>query len=373
MNTGLKMSNTNKVTLFTGICGSGKTTCANELATSLGTTAWCYDKHYNYPNQQLNTQGLKETIVIDAWSIYDDPDLSFLRACVGDEKGIEIIYLYATPLQIYESQLEKRKNGLKLTNCQLAFDAGPRAIAAEMQTFLGSHLARRVQFVKRNSRIVTKPGAVREALHTDPKKELLSWIDERSGDPRYQDIEVQDQKLRSGYLDSEATWREILKLGIANFIYKRSVADLGCFNGYFSIQMAKLGAKVTAYDNNVAAQSIVERLALLNLVDVKVVSQDLSKKGLDSQFDIVLLLGSYHHIVSGLTDEESLNFLTLLQTRCNNDLIATINADDLEEFKAAMYFNLVSETPIHPKGASGPRMLLHYKRHHPKVIVKLNE
>lgn len=114
------------------------------------------------------------------------------------------------------------------------------------------------------------------------------YLDSRTYDKKYQDIEYINF---TGYSESYKTWWAIKDL--VDWKDKK-VADLGCFHGYFSFRIARLGGRVTGMDRS---SDVLETTAILNeaygnIIEIK---QWVGGELVPEEFDVALCLNSLHH------------------------------------------------------------------------------
>jgi len=115
-----------------------------------------------------------------------------------------------------------------------------------------------------------------------------TYLDALTYDKYYQDITCIGFK---GYSDSLSTWNNIkdeVKWS------DKLVADLGCFHGYFSFQIARAGGKVTGFDKSptvIATTNIINKLEG-SIINTKVWEDS---QPLIGKFDVVLIMNVLHH------------------------------------------------------------------------------
>lgn len=117
---------------------------------------------------------------------------------------------------------------------------------------------------------------------------MKPYLDRQTYDKYYQDITCIGFK---GYSDSSKTW-DTLKDAV---IWKdQKVADLGCFHGYFSFQIAKAGGKVTGLDRS---GMVLKTTDMINELEGNIIRTAVweDSQSLPGKFDIVLILNVLHH------------------------------------------------------------------------------
>ena len=151
------------------------------------------------------------------------------------------------------------------------------------------------------------------------KESLMQCINMQQYDKLYQDIECINF---IGYTESFKTWDNIKDL--VDWKDKK-VADLGCFHCYFSFKIAKLGANVTAFDNNV---SILEIANYINDIEENIIYLKRWTGGeeISSEYDITLCLNVLHYfsdIKKGLQNIKSK--IVIFET--NKNLVSIISEE----------------------------------------------
>ena len=119
---------------------------------------------------------------------------------------------------------------------------------------------------------------------------------ETNYDSKYQTMRFPFGMYRQGYAGYEnETWN-----GIKDLIdwKDKTVADIGCLNGYYSFKIADRRAKaVRGYDLFQQACDTCKEIARLNCFEnVKFKQLDANKDELGLNFDVILLLNMLHHL-----------------------------------------------------------------------------
>lgn len=117
-------------------------------------------------------------------------------------------------------------------------------------------------------------------------------------DPYYQTIQLPFGYEITGYgKDCQfeiGTWNQIKK----SINWKdKSIADIGCLNGYFSFKIKNMQAKeVVGYDLFRQSCEIGKEIAKLKCLDVDFKIFDANKDMLPKEYDVILLLNTLHHL-----------------------------------------------------------------------------
>ena len=164
------------------------------------------------------------------------------------------------------------------------------------------------------------------------REEFKKYLDKQTYDKTYQDIEYIDFK---GYSESYKTWDAIKDL----IEWKdKTVADLGCFHGYFSFLIARHGGKVVGMDRS---PEVLETTEILNRCYGNIIQtkQWVGGDPVGEEFDVALVLNVMHHFA----DQEK-----ALQNIKAKWVIFEVKYD--QRFLIAQYFNEVRTVPSHRQG-----------------------
>lgn len=128
----------------------------------------------------------------------------------------------------------------------------------------------------------------------------------------------------------------------------KTVLDIGCNAGFYSVECARRGAKVTAIDVDKhylkQAEWVMNRFGLNTSVDFQQMQvYDLAKT--DWHFDIVLFLGVFYHL------RYPLLALDIISERVNDLMVfQTLSLDIKEEYEAVDDFDFNNREIMHQKG-----------------------
>ena len=193
-------------------------------------------------------------------------------------------------------------------------------------------------------------------------QELLDLVKKTSGDPDYQTIEINDVVIKKGYSQCWMTWENILKTKID--FKDKSVCDIGCFNGYFSIKAKKAGAKsVVGIDQNDPALVISKNISEMNNMDCEFIKKIVGKDILfEKQYDIIMALNMLHHVrmASGeIVHKQVIDSII----KNSKESIFEVNADEIPAVIACINENNASYTTrvSHRKTQFGDRTVFYVK------------
>lgn len=187
-------------------------------------------------------------------------------------------------------------------------------------------------------------------------QELLEYIDQTSGDPKYQTIELDGKIIRHGYSKCWKSWDNICQLGI-NWKGKR-VCEFGSFNGYFSFKLEEQGAVVLGYDRDDRALQISAKIANLKNSSCRFKRKDVGRDLLEDEFDIIVAMNMLHHVKNENGQEAYDKTLDNIFLHCNEAMFE-IQDDQIDEVSNfARGFTLMKTLPSHRP----QRTFLYFKR-----------
>lgn len=194
------------------------------------------------------------------------------------------------------------------------------------------------------------------------EQELLSFIEQTSGDPKYQTVEIDDRIIKRGYSQCWISWDNILNTGIS--FSNKTVCDLGCFNGYFSIKAKKLGAKlVIGIDQNAAALSIARTVSEMNNIECEFINKIVGEPNLfDRQYDIIMALNMLHHVRAAKGENVHKQVINDIIVH-SKEVIFEVNANEIAAVTACVAENDSDMTThsSHRKTQFGDRSILYVK------------
>jgi SAM-dependent methyltransferase len=119
-------------------------------------------------------------------------------------------------------------------------------------------------------------------------EDFKAHLDSLTYDKYYQDITCIGY---TGYSESSKTWERIKD----EVPWKdKLVADLGCFHGYFSFQIAKAGGKVTGCDKS---STVIKTTDIINELEGNLITTRVweDSQPITEKYDVVLCLNALHH------------------------------------------------------------------------------
>ena len=163
--------------------------------------------------------------------------------------------------------------------------------------------------------------------------ELQAHLDNLTYDRTYQNIDVLNMV---GYDNSQPTLEKIKNLPIS--FAQKSVCDMGCFHGYFTIHTKKMGASsVIGLDRYAPVLETARMIASCEGVDVSF--QEWVGGELTPTCDIALVLNMLHHCEN--------QFLTLQNMQCSR-AIFEVNQDQLTVIDSVFKIDNIVEGRSYP-------------------------
>lgn len=195
-------------------------------------------------------------------------------------------------------------------------------------------------------------------------QELVAFVEEHEAQ-KYQTIELNGKIIRPGTEQCWKSWENICKFGI-NWADK-FVCDVGCYFGYFSVQVLKFGAKkVLGIDQNEALLSVYREVLLSNgFKNIETFASLLGNGNVipDREYDVVLVLNMLHHIQNNTTEEDYVEVLGSIFIDAK-EVVFEINDNQIEQIKnIALENNFVLKKIVesHRNTTFGQRYLLHFR------------
>ena len=187
-------------------------------------------------------------------------------------------------------------------------------------------------------------------------KELLEYIDQTSGDPKYQTIELDGKVIRHGYSKCWKSWEHICQLGID---WKgKHVCEFGSFNGYFSFKIEEQGAFVMGYDRDERALRVATTIGNIKSSCCRFEQRDIGRDLLGTKFDIIMAMNMLHHVKNENGEEAYEKVLTDIFFYCD-EVIFEIQNEQIDEVKSfGSRFTLIKTLPSHRP----QRTFLYFKR-----------
>ena len=169
--------------------------------------------------------------------------------------------------------------------------------------------------------------------HLKRVEDLQAKLASASYDKGYQNIDVLGQK---GYDDSDPSWRKIQQMPVS--FEGKTVCDLGCFHGFYSIKAALEGASsVIGLDRSSEILSVSELIAQCSGVDIGFQVWEGGQP--TPECDIALVLNMLHHC-----ENQS---QTLQNIQCKN-AIFEVNRNQLSIIESVFRIQTMKEGRSYP-------------------------
>lgn len=192
---------------------------------------------------------------------------------------------------------------------------------------------------------------------------LLKFVEDTSGAPKYQDIEIAGEKVLNGYTPSTEDWAVIRKF-LPSWKGLR-VCDVGCFNGYFSFKAEEVGALVIGFDCDGRTIEIARRIAKIRGSITHFMSRTV---GEDKPFflhpcNVVLAMNMMHYLDA---DVETAFLREVFNSTTH--AIFEVNSNQREQIGRLAVEAGFQEVRVHQsqrEGTDGPgshRFILHYTK-----------
>jgi len=361
---------TRKLIIVSGISGSGKTFYTDTLK--------CphihFDQIFSYQKNILNFNVIKNmvlnnldsnTFILDAYIFHLDLDFVKLKEVLKDLiDEYEIHFLYTNLTDLCRAQIEKSRvqkgyieNAIK-QNIQNSF---------ELHRYIVSMFDRKVIdglfFLYRTGCEYQNINCFLETLGMN-KSELLEFIKTTVADWKYQTIDLHGAREVPGYSKSYLSWDNILKTGIQ--FQNKSICDIGCFFGYFSLKASELGAtRSVGYDQSCTVLEVAKKIAEYNISNCEFETRKIDKDfRFPEKFDIVLVLNMLHHIRMLCTEPEFQGIVREIFLNCS-EVVFEINENEIAlvtEEGRKENFVLVSSVASHRKTQYGNRSIMYFKK-----------
>ena len=372
------------IIVITGICGSGKTyLCKDKVFLS-------YDKVFSYQTNNLNFQEIDDffesnkkckEIFLDAFS----PKLITYIRDKYQISNITCKLLYTNLDDIYDCIAIKEPR----TFNQEKYDDYIHSIKTTInyiRALISESNFNDIKYLFRNKDIYIEHNNSNhlEKILTQSKKDrLLEFVDKTSGSKNYQSILLDNEYIRRG---SEKDWITLENVLKCTTLKNKIICDTGCFNGYFSFQSLKNGAKkVIGIDHNEYALNICKKIAIYNnlhlwkdgkLNDVSCergisfyhqkIGKDLifTDEKINPPIDVIYVFNYLHHLKNELGLEAFKETINIFFKNAN-EIIFEVNENEMNAIQIEATnnnFKLMKQIESHRKTSFGNRVILYYKK-----------
>lgn len=274
-----------------GMMGTGKTTYAKMLAKKLGYDYFSFDEMFKKakwkPDDFLSNFKYAvcklEKVVIDGWFAWDEKpvkSVEWINSFPHWDPTIDWRHVFA-PMWMVEDRLKSKEPDIRGT-LELSFRrTNPNNVTA--CKFIDSSDFEYVECTKKEyEERMSKTPTV-----TDVLKSI--WQQEK-----YQNIDLGDGVNTGGYTSCTLSWSQIKSLVDWN---GKTVLDIGCYWGYFCLQIKERGAReVTGTDIDDAALGTARMIRNLKKINVAYMKHDIEHDEIDREYDVILLLNTLHHL-----------------------------------------------------------------------------
>ncbi len=379
-----------KLIIVTGLHGAGKTT----FAQSLGFPVIHFDDLYDYTTKNFNYSLLskqidyllflsnhkKDFIVLDAYIFSLDEDLKLLKQVVAPIEDIAVKFVYTSPEELYRSQRSTHERRERMVQRPLNKDEDIRwsnkhqhFIKVWTDDLLLSKNITGIEYIYREGDFYSKNDedhflkTIGNEEYWNAKPwEIESFVSAMEGVQQYQTIEVNNQIIRPGSEKCWMSWENISKL---NVDWKnKSVCDLGCYFGYFSLQFLKSGARnVAGIDRKEYFLKMYKEILKLNgFQNFKTKCILLGNGNFlpNEEFDIIVALNMLHHVQRNTSPEYYSEVLESI-FRNTKEALFEINDNQIEQIKEVankFNFKLGGEVQSHRNTMFGQRFILHFTK-----------
>lgn len=179
-------------------------------------------------------------------------------------------------------------------------------------------------------------------MTVEEKRRRIAEFEAKRGYPWFHNIDLGDGIITPGAQNSHATLRRVeIPMDLAGM----TVLDIGCNDGFYSLECEKRGAKVTAIDTfSETAEFVVDLLGS----GVEVLHGDFQLWETDRTFDLVLFMGVLYHLRHPFMGIEKVRSL------CHGDLILESHCTDMGGTTPAMQMYPKAELNNDPSNWWGP-------------------
>lgn len=373
------------VVVVTGVCGSGKSFYCNNKPSLI------YDNIYNYNMLSINKRLCKEF-----FDKYDNGNLVYLDGYNTElldfinnnyKVTFKVVIVYTNTDDLYDIIHKTHPRKFGSNNYDEFINIYNKTLNCIVNNIHSNTLlSSNITYLYRNKEKYTeynKPDHLMQLINEPIPNRLFNFIKDTSGHASYQTIEYKGTNIINGSERDFITMNNILKCTNLN---NKRIMDTGCFNGYFSFQCLKNGAKqVIGVDHNEAAIDICNKIALYNNYHSWVMKNKinnccplglhfyLKKIGVDNIFtndiinnnnklDIIFALNYLHHLKNELGHD---SFMSVIDSFFKNssEIIFEINEpemNDIESIAKKNNYLLKHNIESHRKTSFGNRRVLHY-------------
>ena len=276
-----------EIIILVGSGRAGKTTYAKKIKEEKGHEVISIDTNYHYKGKEEYLRFLdfvaeklnanpKKNFILDGYIGFDD-HFTHLKGRLKHHK-IRPVVIFALPDVILG-----RPSKFKGTTREQIVNLYKNGIREcwDIEEFIDcTDGFKKTSYQEIFSSLITKQDVV----------DFLKRLKTENYDQYYQTIGLPFGMKIQGYnADYEhRSWEKIIRM----FTFKgKTVADIGCFNGYFSFEVKDCGAKlVRGFDKCVPAIETAREISNLKGIEAKFDVLDIEKEDIDGNYDVILFL-----------------------------------------------------------------------------------
>ena len=267
----------------------------------------------NMPGQRrINLQGL-DYLALVKWLVYLQKELNRLKIQHRDINPTNILY-------------NKQKNEYKLIDFCWTLEEGEPDDVNSKPSCLNPYAENDNQAIERLTIFAIKEliNLIGSEGYRDGSSTEKGWVYHPLPFPEFEDIPVH-KKAATNEL------KEIIKYSQVDFSQQPRILEIGSAVGYFSFNLARLGAEVVAFEADSFAYRVAEALRVYKRFEnIKFINQNFSQEVLTQfykYFDLVIMLNVHMWIHKQLGESATKELMKLLAQKTRKIAFQTAHAE----------------------------------------------